>query len=46
LDTESTAALFGDPDPVLRKKTLCAVLNFLIAEREGRRFESYAKFYR
>ncbi len=46
LDADSTAALFGDPDPVLRKKTLCAVLNFLIAEREGRRFESYANCYR
>lgn len=45
LNADSTEALFEDSDPVLRKKTLCAVLDFLIAEREGRRFESYANCY-
>ena len=46
LDADSTAVLFADPDPVLRKKALCAVLDFLVAEREGRRFENYQKIYR
>lgn len=46
LDAESTASLFAEPDPVLRKKTLCALLGFLVAEREGRRFENYVKLYR
>ncbi|MFM8983713.1 MAG: hypothetical protein ACKOLA_12595 [Spartobacteria bacterium] len=45
LDAESTASLFADRDPVLRKRTLCAVLDFLVAEREGRRFENYVKLY-
>ena len=46
LDADSTASLFADRDPVLRKRTLCAVLDFLVAEREGRRFENYVKLYR
>lgn len=45
LDPDSTALLFADRDPVLRKKTLRAVLDFLVAEREGRRFENYVKIY-
>jgi hypothetical protein len=46
LKKSATAVLFGDPDPRVRKKALCAVLDQLVASRDARRFLDYQETYR
>ncbi len=43
LGKQATAFLFSDPDPRVRKKTLCAVLDSLVRCRNTRRAAAYRK---
>jgi len=46
LGKESTAALFRDPDPVIRKKCVQSVLDALESRRSCRKLEAYRLIYK
>ena len=45
LNKGATAVFFSDPDPIVRKKALCAVLGSLVGCRDNRRLHPYRDIY-
>ncbi len=45
LNKGATAVFFSDPDPGVRKKTLCSVLGSLVGCRDTRRLHAYRDIY-